>query len=87
METSVMTRKGQVTIPAEIRRELRLREGDRVRFVREGANVRIEPVGDVVARTAGSLRAYAKTPSPTDAELRAAAEQAIADDVIERMNR
>ena len=32
---TVVTRKGQVTIPAELRRALNLKEGDRVAFVRD----------------------------------------------------
>jgi len=40
---STITSKGQVTIPAEIRRDLGLKEGDRISFV-------IEPGGDVRLR-------------------------------------
>ncbi|WP_085524586.1 AbrB/MazE/SpoVT family DNA-binding domain-containing protein [Tuberibacillus sp. Marseille-P3662] len=32
-----ITSKGQVTIPAEIRKELNLEEGDRIQFVHEGS--------------------------------------------------
>jgi antitoxin PrlF len=34
MATGTMTSKGQITIPAEVRRELGLRAGSRVAFVR-----------------------------------------------------
>jgi AbrB family looped-hinge helix DNA binding protein len=38
MQTSTLTVKGQVTIPAEVRRRLGLNAGDRVAFVvRDGA--------------------------------------------------
>ncbi|WP_248963894.1 AbrB/MazE/SpoVT family DNA-binding domain-containing protein [Sphaerisporangium perillae] len=36
-----ITSKGQVTIPAEIRQQLNLHEGDEVDFVVEGSSVRI----------------------------------------------
>jgi len=84
-QTTTITRKGQVTIPIEIRRALGLNEGDRVTFIQEGEQVRLVPAGSVVARTAGMLNAYRRDPVPTAEELREAAEQAIADDVAARM--
>lgn len=40
METR-LTKKGQVTIPAEVRRRLGLKPGDKVRFEVDGEDVRI----------------------------------------------
>lgn len=40
---SVITRKGQVTIPAEIRRALDLHEGDAVAWIRDGEQIRVAP--------------------------------------------
>lgn len=40
---SIITRKGQVTIPAEIRRALNLKEGDAVIWRRDGEVVRLVP--------------------------------------------
>ncbi|MEO8927187.1 MAG: AbrB/MazE/SpoVT family DNA-binding domain-containing protein [Caulobacteraceae bacterium] len=40
-----ITVKGQVTIPAPVRRELHLRPGDEVRFVRDGAKIVLEKQG------------------------------------------
>ena len=44
MQTSKLTSKGQVTIPAELRRDLGLKPGDKVRFVKRGSRVSIEAV-------------------------------------------
>lgn len=44
MQTSNLTSKGQVTIPADLRRALGLKAGDKVRFVRSGGRVVIEAV-------------------------------------------
>jgi antitoxin PrlF len=42
--SSVISSKGQVTVPQEIRVRLGLKEGDRVEFVVEGGNTVIRPV-------------------------------------------
>jgi AbrB family looped-hinge helix DNA binding protein len=80
---STVTRKGQVTIPVEVRRALGVQPRDQVAFVMEDDQVRLAPrKGGVVARTAGAL----KGPEPLRGaeELRALAEEAIAEDVRER---
>ncbi len=41
MRTSTLTSKGQVTIPAEVRKRLGLHPGDRVGFVVDGGEVRL----------------------------------------------
>lgn len=41
MQTSVLTSKGQVTIPADVRRRLGLSPGDRLAFVLDGDQVRL----------------------------------------------
>ncbi len=81
---SVVTRKGQITIPAEFRRALGLKEGDKVALSLEEGEVRLSRTGSVVAATAGALKSdmLALTPS----EERRQAEQAIAEDVVARMN-
>lgn len=81
-----ITRKGQVTVPAEIRRALGLKEGDKVVFTLEGDEVRLARTGSVVERTAGIIK-KSRGRAPTERELKDFAEQAIADDVYERMNR
>src|SRR5919202_4744598 len=82
---SVVTRKGQITIPAEIRRALNIKEGDKVAFtMANNDEVKLSRTGSVVEATAGALKSDMPPLSP-DQERRAA-EQAIAEDVIERMN-
>jgi antitoxin PrlF len=41
--TSIVSTKGQVTIPQEIRVRLGLKEGDRIEFVTEGEKTLIRP--------------------------------------------
>lgn len=57
MDTSTVTQKGQVTIPAGIRRKLGLRTGDRVGFVPTGAGVLVAPVEDNIEAAFGLVRA------------------------------
>jgi AbrB family looped-hinge helix DNA binding protein len=83
--TMPLSRKGQVTIPAEIRQALGLKEGDRVTFIQEGDRVRIERTGSVVERTAGMLKGPRLFASAE--EERAAFEMAVAEEVAEEMNR
>ena len=79
---TVMTRKGQVTVPAEIRRQLGLKRGDRVAFVLDEGEVRLTRTGSVVERTAGAFRT--RRPALTAEELREAAERAMAEEADER---
>lgn len=41
MQASTLTSKGQVTIPANVRKQLGLRPGDRVGFIVEDGEVRL----------------------------------------------
>ena len=83
--TSNLTRKGQVTIPVTIRRQLGLKRGDKVAFVQEGETVTLKPAQSVTDRTAGALRQYRRVPSPTPQEEREAFAQAVADEVAETL--
>jgi AbrB family looped-hinge helix DNA binding protein len=80
---SVVTRKGQITIPAEIRHALNIKEGDKVAITLEAGEVRLFRTGSVVAATAGALKSDMLALPPS--EERRAAEQAIAQDVVARM--
>src|SRR5947209_4103923 len=80
---STVTRKGQITIPAEFRKALGLKEGDRVALsLEEGEVVRLSRSESVVARTAGIFKT--DEPAKSAEELRVLAEEAIAADVMER---
>ena len=83
--STTVTRKGQVTVPAEIRRALGLKRGDKVAFILDDGRVRFERAHSVVERTAGAFKS--NEPPLSAEELRRAAEEAWAEDVIERMNR
>jgi len=48
MKKSAVTRKGQVTIPIEIRRKLGLDEGMRVTIRQEGRRVVMEPLPSIL---------------------------------------
>jgi AbrB family looped-hinge helix DNA binding protein len=79
--TSV-TRKGQVTLPAVIRRQAGLRAGDQVAVDFEKGHVRLSPVESTVD---GLYGAFATNPPPLSAkELRRLAEDLIAEDGVRR---
>ncbi|MGH2458354.1 MAG: AbrB/MazE/SpoVT family DNA-binding domain-containing protein [Chloroflexota bacterium] len=81
--STVVTRKGQITVPIEIRDALGLRQGDRVTLVLEEGQVRLRKTRSVVDRTAGVLK-QDEMPLPAE-ELRAVAEEAISEDVVARL--
>ena len=86
LRISTVTRKGQVTIPAEIRTALGISEGDAVEFELEDSTVRLRPrKGSIVERTRGAIKS--NLPPMSAEELRVAAEIAIAEDVAERSRR
>ena len=76
-----MTRKGQVTIPAEVRRDLGLREGDQLSVERLGDTVVLRRATSVTERTAGALARYRKARPLSPDEERDAFGQAVADEV------
>ena len=78
----VVTRKGQVTIPIEIRRSLGLKRGDRVTFVQENGSARLQKAPSLVEQTAGMLSKYALDHVPTDEEMNEAIELAIVEDTM-----
>jgi AbrB family looped-hinge helix DNA binding protein len=77
-----VTRKGQVTIPADIRRALGIKEGDKVAFVVEDNQVKLTRKGSVVEQTAGLMRHDLSKLTPQ--EEHEAAAQGIAEEAIKR---
>ncbi|MBX3070704.1 MAG: AbrB/MazE/SpoVT family DNA-binding domain-containing protein [Thermomicrobiales bacterium] len=83
--SSVVTRKGQITIPADIRKELNIKEGDRMIFVRQNGSVQMLTPEEIVRRTSGSLRLPEGRQLLSIEEEKEAVAQAIADEVAEGM--
>lgn len=81
---TIVTRKGQITIPADVRRALDLRVGDRVAVRLEDSHASIARAESAIERTRGMLKDWAISPAPTAEELRELAAQAIAQDGIAR---
>ncbi len=79
----VVTRKGQVTLPAEIRHKLGLKQGDTIAFRLVDDQVLLRRSENVADATQGIFKQYVDRPRTAE-ELRAAAEEAIAEDVLER---
>jgi len=80
-----VTKKGQVTIPIDVRRELGIREGDQVGFLKQGDDYILVRPEDIVRRTAGSLAAYRLARPLTIEEEDEAYQQGVADEVIRSM--
>jgi antitoxin PrlF len=83
--SSTITSKGQVTIPKPIRERMGVSPHAKVVFVVEGDTVKIVRRESIVQRIAGMMRSDVSF--ATAEEMRAAAEEAIAEDVLRRMNR
>lgn len=79
---TTITRKGQITIPVQIRRRLKLEEGDRIAVVLDGEQVRLRRTEGVVAQTAGLLKAKGRTLKAE--QEREQAEKAIAEETAVR---
>ena len=80
--TTVMTRKGQITIPAEFRQALGLAEGDRLEVLLDGNTLYLRFAESIIDRTAGVFAGSG--PVLSAEELTAAAEEAMAEDAEPR---
>jgi AbrB family looped-hinge helix DNA binding protein len=76
---TTINRKGQITIPVETRRALKLEAGDRITIELRGDSVIVRRAKSVAAQTAGFLAAYRRPEPLTTEEERAAFENAVAD--------
>lgn len=66
---SSVTRKGQVTIPAEVRRHLGVGTPDKVAFVLEDGAVRMRPATFTVAHLFGSVPALPNESADLEREI------------------
>lgn len=81
-----MKEKGQITVPAEIRKRYDLHAGSRLIFEERDDYIAVIPSDMVVDRTAGALAEYARNHSPmTSSEMREAAADAIAEENLETL--
>jgi AbrB family looped-hinge helix DNA binding protein len=86
MAATKMTRKGQVTIPAEIREALGLHVGDHFIVHAVDGKVVLESQRDMVRRTAGVFAEYAKNlPVLEPDQIRELAARYIAEEVLQSM--
>ena len=89
--TTTVTRKGQITIPIEVRRALGLKEGDRVMVTQEDGRAVISRAQSVTQRTKGIGVAYRRIPQLTIEETNKMEKegfaQAIVDDWLETERR
>ncbi len=84
MTTTIITGKGSVDVPDEIREALGLRDGEVVSVERLGDTVVLRRATDEIDPSAGILARYAKTPSASIEEERESFEVAIAEEVAGR---
>jgi AbrB family looped-hinge helix DNA binding protein len=82
-EFTVITRKGQITLPVEMRRALDLKQGDRIAVSLDGTDLRLRRAGGVVERTAGIFKTDRQPLSPQDE--RAEFEKGVAEEVMRSM--
>lgn len=81
-EISTVTRKGQVTIPAELRKSMGIKRGDKISFILRKKKIELSKAESVVEKTKGILKGNEKP--LTAKEMRRIAEQVIADAALER---
>lgn len=55
MITSIIGRRGQMTVPRTIRRLLNLEEGDRIAFIQRGDEVIVQPLTKTLLDLRGSI--------------------------------
>jgi AbrB family looped-hinge helix DNA binding protein len=83
MASTKMTRKGQVTIPAEIRQKLNLSEGELFVVNEVDGKVVLESQRQIARQLVGAFAAYVIHPPPTKDELHEAFADAIVEEYFE----
>ncbi len=81
--TTTITRKGQVTLPAEVRRVLGVKRGDSVVFTEEGGEVRLAPAAFSLESAYGSVKP-SKRPEDFD-QISRIAKEAKADKTVREL--
>jgi AbrB family looped-hinge helix DNA binding protein len=81
--TSVITRKGQATVPIDIRKALGLQRGDRIAWIQTNGHVEVRPAQGVTDRTAGIIKPYLRGPAPSLEEIDEIVERAIGLDALD----
>lgn len=71
---STITQRGQVTLPAEVRRRLGVKPSDRVEFVIEDDRVTVKPVAYTLETMFGAVKPLSQ-PMDFDAAIRDAKEE------------
>jgi AbrB family looped-hinge helix DNA binding protein len=80
MPVATLTSKGQITIPIEVRKKLRLQPGDRIDFIlEEGGKVRLKARKRPLTELLGILKGAGRRP-PSVEETKGAVLDAIAGD-------
>ncbi len=82
-----VTRKGQITLPIELRKEFGIEEGDIVYVVKGEHGIEIRTPGSFVTRTAGIFREYAAHMPPMEpGDIRDLAAQAWLEDAVDELD-
>ena len=76
--------KGQVTLPAGIRNELGIAEGDKLMIERRGNEIVLTAPEDYVDPTAGALQEYVKVWNPDVNEEKATMRQGMTEEAIRK---
>ena len=79
MPQGTLTSKGQITLPAELRRKLGLRAGDRVDFEEREGGIMLKPKKRPLLSLLGILHQPDRPPSSIE-EMDEAVQQAVAED-------
>lgn len=83
-QSTVITRKGQITLPASVRKALGVGQGDRITVMLEGQGARLVPQKQsVVEATAGIFKS--DQPRLTIKEEEQAAEEAWAEEALKNL--